>query len=240
MIEHDLKTTEQGVEEIYKRYHSRKKKDRNDLLRNPEVLFQVLAFDRSIISAFSSIQLDPKTAKILDVGCGEGASIINLLRLGFLPSNLYGIDILRDKIKQAKIKFPNINWIHGDASSMQFEDNFFDCVMESTIFLQMTDDELSDKVAKEMIRVTKKGGYILLIDWRYSHPFNKEYKGLSKKRIINLFNVGSKTSILRTYKGALIPLVGRFISKNIPGIYFLLQSLFPFLVGQVTTVLKKR
>jgi len=103
----------------------------------------------------------------------------------------------------------------------------------------MTDDELSGKIAKEMIRVTKKDGYILLIDWRYSHPFNKEYKGLSKKRIANLFDVGTKTSVFKIHKGALVPPAGRFISKNIPSIYFVLQSVFPFLVGQMVTVLKK-
>lgn len=230
---------EQKTDEIYKKYYNKKGKDRNDLLKNPEVLFQSLAFDRSIISSFRDINLDPKAAKILDVGCGSGGSMLNLLKLGFSPSNLYGIDILEDSIAQAKIKFPNINWTHSDASQMRFEDNFFDCVMESTIFLQMTDDELSDKIAKEMIRVTKRGGYILLIDWRYSHPVNKGYKGLSRGRIAGLFNVGSKTSIFRIYRGALIPPIGRFVSKNIPSIYFVLQAVFPFLVGQMATVLRK-
>jgi len=136
---------EQKTDELYKKYYDRKGKDRNDLLRNPKVLFQTLAFDRSIISSFASINPNSQTEKILDVGCGDGASTINLLKLGFSPSHIYGIDILEDRIAQAKIKFPNMNWIYGDASCMEFEDNFFDGVMESTIFLQMTDDELSGK-----------------------------------------------------------------------------------------------
>jgi len=231
---------EQKTDDIYKEYHNRKGgKIRNDLLRNPEVLFQSLAYDRAIISSFASTNLDTETAKILDVGCGKGGSVINLIRLGFSPHNLYGIDVLKDSIAEAKIKFPNINWLHGDASQIRFEDNFFDCVMESTMFLQMIDDELSGKIAKEMIRVTKRGGYILLIDWRYSHPFRKEYKGLSKKRIAKLFDVGTKTSVFKIHKGALVPPIGRFISKNIPSVYFVLQSLFPFLVGQVAAVLRK-
>jgi len=231
---------EQKTAELYKEYYKKKDADRNDLLKNPEVLFQTLAFDRSIISSFASTNIEPETAKVLDVGCGAGGGVINLIRLGFSPSNIYGIDILRDRIAEAKVRFPNINWIYGDASCMKFENNFFECVMESTMFIQITDDELSGKIAKEMIRVTKTGGYILLIDWRYSHPFKKEYKGLSKKRIASLFSVGSKTSIFKIYRGALVPPVGRFVSKNIPSIYFTLQSLFPFLVGQVATVLRKR
>lgn len=231
---------EQETYEIYKEYYNRKGgKIRNDLLRNPEVLFQALAYDRAVISVLSSINLNPETAKVLDVGCGDGGSLVNLLRLGFLPSNLYGIDVLKESIVQAKMKFPNINWLHSDASRMEFEDNFFECVMESMIFLQMTDDDLATKIAKEMVRVTKKNGYILLIDWRYSHPFNKTYKGLSKKRIAKLFDVGHKTSIFKTFKGALLPPVGRFISKNVPSIYFVLQTLFPFLAAQISTILRK-
>ena len=230
---------EQKTDEVYKKYYSKKGKDRNDLLRNPEVLFQTLAFDRSIISSVASTKLDPKAAKILDVGCGNGVSILNLLKLGFSPSHLYGIDIIEKRILEAQTRFPNVNWTHCNASRMKFKDNFFDCVMESTIFLQMTDVELSGKIANEMIRVTNRGRYILLIDWRYSHPFDKGYKGLSRNRIANLFNVGSKTSIFKVYRGALIPPVGRFVSKNIPGIYFVLQLLFPFLVGQMATVLRK-
>ncbi|MEW6556115.1 MAG: class I SAM-dependent methyltransferase [Elusimicrobiota bacterium] len=234
-----LNEIEQKTTEIYKEYYNRKGKDRNDLLKNPEVLFQILALDRSIIQAIASTKLEPQTVKVLDVGCGNGASILNLLKLGFSPSNLYGVDILEDSIVKAKDRFPNISWTHGDAGCLKFEDDFFDCVMESTMFLQMTDDDLSDKVAKEMVRVTKKGGYIMLIDWRYSHPFNKTYKGLSKKRIANLFGVGSETSVFKVYRGALVPPVGRFISKNIPSFYFILQKLFPFLVGQMVTILRK-
>jgi len=152
---------EQKTDEIYKEYYNRKGgKIRNDLLKNPGVLFQSLAYDRAIISSFASTNLDTETAKILDVGCGKGGSVINLIRLGFSPHNLYGIDVLKDSIAEAKIKFPNINWLHGDAGQIRFEDNFFDCVMESTMFLQMTDDGLSGKIAKEMIRVTKRGGGI--------------------------------------------------------------------------------
>lgn len=235
-----IKTIEQKTDEIYKEYYDRKGgKIRNDLLKNPEVLFQSLAYDRAVISALASTGLAPETAKVLDVGCGDGASAVNLLKLGFLPSNIYGVDVLKDSITQAKMKFPNINWFHQDASSLGFEDNFFDCVMESMMFLQMIDDELAAKITKEMIRVTKRGGYILLVDWRYSHPFNKTYKGLSKKRIAKLFDVGSKTLIFKTYKGALLPPIGRFISKNIPSIYFVLQSLFPFLAAQISTILRK-
>ena len=231
---------EQKTDEVYKKYYSKKGKDRNNLLRNPEVLFQTLAFDRSVISALSSLNVDPVCAKVLDVGCGGGGSFINLLKCGFLPENFTGIDILEERILKAKRQFSNVNFVLGDASKMQFQDETFDIVTESTMFTQLTDDSLAHSITGEMVRVTKTGGYILLVDWRYSKPWDKKhYKGLSIGRIKELFDVGSKASIFKIYRGALVPPVGRFISKNIPSIYFVLQSVFPFLVGQMVTVLRK-
>ena len=62
----------------------------------------------------------------------------------------------------------------------------FNLVMESTMFVQLTDEELSQKISQEMLRVTKPGGYILLIDWRYGKPGNTDYLAVSNKRITKL------------------------------------------------------
>ena len=63
--------------EWYQRYYSKSGKYRNDLLRNPEVLFQTLAMEASVVSAFRSIPIDLKSAKVLDVGCGGGGRYFN-------------------------------------------------------------------------------------------------------------------------------------------------------------------
>jgi ubiquinone/menaquinone biosynthesis C-methylase UbiE len=225
--------------EWYKNYYSDKGSHRNDLLRNSEVLFQTIAYDASLVSALRSIKLDSTSALILDVGCGGGGSLLNFLRFGFIPSQLYGIDILEERILEARYKYPNINWISGDAINMRFADNTFDLVFESTMFVQITDDDLAKRIASEMLRVTKCGGYILLIDWRYSKPWEAAYRGLSIRRIKELFTTGSKCQIEGVFRGALVPPLGRFVSKRFPSGYFLLQRLFPFLVGQIAVTLKK-
>lgn len=227
------------TEEWYKDYYEKKGSDRNDLFRNKEVLFQTLAFDVSVIEALRSTKVNPYLAKVLDVGCGAGGSIINFLKLGFNPSKIYGIDILENRISSAQKQFQNINWICADASNMNFSDNEFDIVFESTMFVSLVDENLSKKIANEMIRVIKPGGYIILVDWRYSKPNEHNYKALSKKRVLKLFSVGERTTFCGTFKGALVPPVGRFLSKYFPFLYFLLQFCFPFLVGQVAIVLRK-
>ena len=211
---------------------------RNDLGHNPEVLFQSFAFEKSIIRSLYKIP-DFTTLKVLDVGCGEGGSLLNLIRLGFEPENLSGIDILNERITRAQVKFPDIKFITGDAANMPFPDNHYGMVMESTMFIQLKNDELCRLIANEMIRVTNKDGFILLIDWRYSKPWNKRYRGLSLKRVKKLFGVGSVTKIIAKKNGALVPPIGRFCSKYCSSLYFIIQSVFPFLAGQVTYLVQK-
>jgi|SRR5882672_4572154 len=231
---------ESGTTEWYQRYYTKKGLLRNDLLRNREVLFQNLAVDESVIRALGSIEIDPGKAKVLDVGCGTGKSLLNFLRLGFDARNLHGIDIQEDRILEARSLLPNVDFRCGDASASFFEEGAFDVVFESTMFVQITSEELAGKIAKEMIRVTRKGGFLVLSDWRYSKPGNKEYKGLSLSRLRELFQVGLSTNLLGRFRGALIPPIGRLLSKRAAFLYFPLRTFLPFLAGHQVHILNKR
>jgi ubiquinone/menaquinone biosynthesis C-methylase UbiE len=231
----------QQTRDWYKEYYQKKGQDRNDLLTNPEVLFQHLAFEDAIISALrKATNLNRESSRILDVGCGGGGSLTRFIQLGFAPNNLYGIDIIKERIDEARGKYPNLHFVCDNAISMPYESNMFDLVMESTMFVQLTDEELSQKISQEMLRVTKPNGYILLIDWRYGKPRNKNYLAVSNKRITKLFSVGSLSDVVCQQKGALVPPVGRAISRYLPSAYFLLRAILPILVGSKVTLLKKR
>jgi ubiquinone/menaquinone biosynthesis C-methylase UbiE len=122
----------------------RKGSDRNDVLKNTGVLFQSLAFQKSVTEALRTLPIS-RGWNILDVGCGGGESLLQFLTFGFPPSCLYGIDIQQERIHEAKEKLPNMNFVCGDAAQMNYESGYFDMVMESTMFIQLTDDELAQK-----------------------------------------------------------------------------------------------
>ena len=70
-----MKSIEKETQNWYREYYLKKGKDRNDLLTNPEVLFQHLAFEDSVISALrraTNLSRETSNSKILDVGCGGG------------------------------------------------------------------------------------------------------------------------------------------------------------------------
>jgi ubiquinone/menaquinone biosynthesis C-methylase UbiE len=240
-LETNMESLEKETQDWYKNYYMKKGKDRNDLLTNVEVLFQHLAFEESIISALRrATNLNRETSRILDVGCGGAGSLTRFLQLGFSPGNLYGIDLLKDRIDEGRKRYPNLNFICDDATSMPFESDMFDLVLESTMFVQITDEGLSQRISEEMLRVTKRNGYLMLIDWRYGKPGNSNYLAVSTKRINKMFSVGSLSDVVCQESGALVPPVGRAVSKYLPSAYFLLRAIFPFLVGSKTTLLQKR
>lgn len=228
---------EQQTAEWYRDYYARKGHDRNNLLTNPGALFQHIALQRSVIQALQTLPTDPSWT-ILDVGCGSGLSLLQFLHLDFLPTRLHGIELLRDRLAEGKRRLPSTGFIRGDASRMGYNSDSFNLVMESTMFIQLRDDDTTAEIAREMLRVTKPSGYLLLIDWRYSGGY-PEYTALSRTRIARLFEVGSKTTIHSSTRGTLVPPVGRFLSARCPSWYFLVQRLAPVLVGQVVTVLQK-
>lgn len=223
----------------YEQYYSQNGPLRNDLLRNPGVLFQSTALEVSIIRALGFIAPDPNSARVLSVPCGNGGGLITFLRLGFQPALLHGMDMLEERIREARERFPNANFSFGEASRMEYADQMFDLVIESRLFVRLPDESLCARIAAEMVRVTKLGGFLLLADWRYSRPGKLRYVGLSKRRIKALFGVGSRCEVVGHFSGALVPPVGRFLSKYASSLYFLVQRLFPFLVGQRVTVLKR-
>jgi len=91
-----------------------------------------------------------------------------------------------------------------------------------------------------MVRVCKPSGYFVLVDWWTPKPGDKNYKALTRKELNKLFLIGKYTELLSIHRGALVPPIGRLLSKYASFAYFLVAKCFPFLVGQVVYVLKKR
>jgi SAM-dependent methyltransferase len=224
---------------LYRKYYEQHGEDRNDLLRNPEVLFQSFAIDRANIAALRAVNLDKTSARVLDVGCGLGNGLLQFVRLGFNPANLSGIDLDAERIAQARLRLPGIDINVGDASQIPFADGTFDLVFESTMLATLESPELLSAIARDMIRVTRSGGHIMLCDWRYAKKGSGVKTAISSAEIARLFDVGGATSVVTSKRGALVPPLGRRLSRNAPWLYFLMQAALPFTVGQVTTILRK-
>lgn len=187
----------------------------------------------------TNVEHDPANASVLDVGCGTGGDLCELVKLGYLPDRITGIDILQERIDKACLIYPNARFIHCDAASTGFEDNTFDLVFESTMFATLTDHDIRKTISSEMVRVCKPGGYLVLVDWRFPKLGDRTFKALTKRQVNLLFGLDSFTRLIQVSKGALIPPIGRFLSARAPSIYFLVCAIMPFLIGQIVYLLQK-
>jgi ubiquinone/menaquinone biosynthesis C-methylase UbiE len=111
-----------------------------------------------------------KGMKVLDLGCGDGTTAIPEARLG---ANVLGVDIARNLVAAGNIRvekegLSNIIFQEGDATDLhELNDQAFDLVV--TIFGAMFAPKPVD-VAKEMVRVTRKGGRIVMGNWIPGDP----------------------------------------------------------------------
>jgi len=219
----------------YDAYYRRRGADRNDILANRGVLMQVLAMQRGMVESLRAIGADPQRTSVLDVGCGKGTRLAEFATLGFPAASLHGVDILPDRIAEASRILPGSHFRSADASRLEYDDGAFDLVTSSTMFVQLTDEVLAEAVAREMCRVTRPGGHVIVTDWRYDMG-RREYRAANRARLLRLF---AGMTLVRERPGALVPPVGRFLSARLPSLYFPIQRLIPFLTGQVVTTFRR-
>ena len=157
-------------------------------LFDPANLFIVQRRDFEILNAFKRTGITSfQDRKILDVGCGAGSELRNFVRYGAKPANLYGIDLLPDRIEAAKSISPNINFECGSAESLPYEKDYFDIVIQFTVFTSILDNNMKKNIAAEMVRVLKPGGLILWYDYHMNNPKNTDVRGVRKKEVYELF-----------------------------------------------------
>jgi SAM-dependent methyltransferase len=108
--------------------------------------------------------------KVLDLGCGDGTTALPEAQLG---AEVLGVDIARNLVEAGnrRVKergLTNITFQEGDATDLRdLKDKSFDLVV--SIFGAMFAPKPFD-VAKEMVRVTRPGGRIVMGNWIPNDP----------------------------------------------------------------------
>ncbi len=115
----------------------------------------------------SHIKLKNKS-NILDVGCGTGDSLVLLNKLNE-NLNLYGIDISEKMLKRADKKLHKKAVLKlGDVENIRFQEKSFDYVINTEAFHHFPDP---NKATKEMSRVLKKNGKLIIADINFYFNF---------------------------------------------------------------------
>lgn len=111
-----------------------------------------------------------KGLKVLDLGCGDGTTALPAAKLG---ADVLGVDIATNLVNAGNKRagehgLANCRFQEGDASNLQkLPDHSFDLVV--SVFGAMFAPKPFD-VAKEMVRVTRPGGRIVMGNWIPNDP----------------------------------------------------------------------
>ncbi|RYZ24139.1 MAG: class I SAM-dependent methyltransferase [Chitinophagaceae bacterium] len=163
-----------------------------------------------------------KGMKVLDLGCGDGTTAIPAAKLG---ADVLGIDIASNLVEAGnkRIKeegLTNCVIQEGDATNLQGqEDGKFDLVV--SIFGAMF-APTPFEVAKEMVRVTKPGGRILMGNWIPGDPTlvaqilktSSAYTPPPPEGFVSPMLWGVETNVIERFEAAGIPKENVSFSKE--------------------------
>ena len=222
-------------QEVAARYARRASTDRYSLLR-PDVWQTIHERQRAMLQLFVRLGWhDLGTRRVLEVGCGSGGNLLELLRIGFAPSNLAGIELLPDRFSQAMQVLPSgVTLMQGDASIAKFPDESEDIVLQATVFSSLLDAPFQWRLAQAMWRWVRPGGGVLWYDFTVNNPRNPDVRGVSVSRIRELFPQGR----MRVQRLTLAPPIARRVCALHPSLYTVFNAL-PLLRTHVLAWIEK-
>jgi SAM-dependent methyltransferase len=150
---------------------------------------------------------------VLDLGCGDGTTALPAAKLG---ANVLGVDIASNLVKAGNARaqslgLNNLTFQEGDATDLhELEDDRFDLVV--SIFGAMFAPKPFD-VAKEVVRVTRPGGRIVMGNWIPTDPtlvaqilkISSAFSPPPPDGFISPMTWGVEENVLERFAGAGVP-----------------------------------
>jgi ubiquinone/menaquinone biosynthesis C-methylase UbiE len=151
--------------------------------------------------------------KVLDLGCGDGTTALPEARLG---GDVLGVDIAKNLVEAGTRRaqdagLTNCRFQEGDATNLnELADQSFDLVV--SIFGAMFAPKPFD-VAKEMVRVTRRGGRIVMGNWIPGDPtlvaqilkISASYSPPPPEGFVSPMTWGIEAHVVERFGGAGVP-----------------------------------
>ena len=201
---------------IVERYARRLAADPRYSILNPDVWMTLQERQRAVLRRLASQGLDPANLRLLEVGCGEGGNLLELIRMGFAPVHLTGIELIEDRFSTACERLPGAVQMHlGDALAVDLDSASQDIVFVSTVFSSILDTPTQRALAAAMWRWLKPGGAVLWYDIAVDNPRNPDVRGVPRARLTELFPQGR----VEAQRITLAPPIARRVCRLHPGLY---------------------
>ena len=153
---------------------------------------------------------------LVEVGCGDGGNLLDLLRWGFLPQHLLGLELLPERFDHARRVLPARTplWL-GDATQAPVAPASQDLVLQATVFSSLLDDQFQQQLARTMWSWLRPGGAVIWYDFTVNNPRNPDVRGVPMRRVKALF----PQARIKSERLTLAPPLARALCRLHPALY---------------------
>jgi len=218
------------------RYARRAAPERYSFLQ-PDVWQSVQQRQRAMLALFARAGWSSFTDKrVVEVGCGSGGNLLELLRLGFAPEHMAGVELLPERFAQARHMLPAaLRLIEGDAIAAPIAPGSQQLVLQSTVFSSLLDAATRTALAGAMWRWLAPGGAVLWYDFTVDNPRNPDVRGVPLAEVRALF----PQARIAARRVTLAPPLARAVCRIHPRLYPLLNAV-PLLRTHVLAWIEKQ
>jgi SAM-dependent methyltransferase len=199
---------QERINHVYRQWHGGAALARYAWHR-PEIVHQSAARTRVLAALLSAtVGQDLSALRAVDVGCGGGAFLRQLIDWGATPAHLAGTELQQDRLDQANARTaPGVRWHLGQLDA--FANDSVDLVSAHTVFSSILDEDVRRALAAEMWRVLRPGGWALIFDFRYNNPRNTNVRKVSEVELLRFWPAEKRR--YRTLM--LLPPLGRALAR---------------------------
>jgi len=111
--------------------------------------------------------------RAFEAGCSTGYNLRLFVQWGARPENIAGIDLDPAAADYCRAHAPEIRVHSGSAAAIDEPDESFDVVLAFTLYSSVPDEHVANSISRELYRITRRRGLILVYDMRRKNPANR-------------------------------------------------------------------
>lgn len=172
--------------------------------------------------------------RAFEAGCSTGYNLRLMVQWGARPEDQAGIDLDPAAAAYCRLHSPEIRVHEGSADSVPEPDEQFDLALAFTLFSSVPDEDVAQGIARELFRLTRPGGLILVYDMRRRSPGNANVHPIGADDLRRWF----PRCPMKVYTTTLAPPIARPLGRVAPWLYGPLAGI-PLLRSHALYVLRR-
>jgi SAM-dependent methyltransferase len=171
---------------VYRGWHGGAALARNAWHR-PDIAVREAMYTRALSRMLAAtVGTDLGGMRVIDVACGSGGFLRQLIDWGATPAHLTGTDLQQDRLDLAALRTaPGVRWHCGPPGTLPAASA--DLVSAHTVLSSATDPALRQQLAGDMWRLLRPGGWCLVFDVRHNNPRNPHVRKLTRAELDSLW-----------------------------------------------------